>query len=170
MSADLVRTWERAGSRAWRCARATVTCLAVGLCSACVPSESEIRNEVRDALNADEVTAKLDLSISVDNRVVVLSGKTSTRDEQLRAVAVAGRVEGVKFVGNDMWLNNLTLADKVRQALTADETIGKLPIDVDAKGTTVRLMSDQTNAEERARAVQIASAVEGVEEVEDRMR
>ena len=47
------------------------------------------------------------------------------------------------------------------------ETIKKA---ADANGTTVRLMSDQTNGEERARAMEIAKAVEGVTQVEDRMR
>jgi len=139
-------------------------------CSACVPSESDIRTDVRERLSADESTAKLDLSITVSNRVVGLSGKTSTAEEQERAMAIARTAKGVKLVVNDMWLNNLTLVEKVREALAADEKVGKIPIDIDAKGTTVRLMSDQTNSEERARAVQIVSAVEGVSEVEDRMR
>ncbi len=48
--------------------------------------------------------------------------------------------------------------------------VGKIPIDVDAKGGFVRLMSDQTNRDERTRIVEITSKVEGVEQVEDRMR
>ena len=144
--------------------------LAALLCSGCVPSESDIRSDVRERLAADQATAKLDLSIEVKNRVVFLSGKTATLEEQQQALAVARGADAVKFVVNDMWLNNLTLVDKVRQALAADEQIGNVPIDVDANGTTVRLMSDQTNGEERARAMEIAKAVEGVTQVEDRMR
>ena len=145
-------------------------CLVALVCSGCVPSESDIRADVRERLSADQVTAKLDLNIGVENRVVSLSGKTSTREEQERALTVARGADGVKFVVNDMWLNNLSLVDKVKQALAADETVGKVPIDVDAKGTTVRLMSDQTNSEERARIVEIVKAIEGVTEIEDRMR
>ena len=147
-----------------------VACLAALMCSGCVPSESDIRTDVRERLNADQSTAKLDLSIEVKNRVVFLSGKTTTKEEQEQALALAKGASGVRVVVNDMWLNNVTLVDKVRQALAADEQIGKIPIDVDAQGTTVRLMSDQTNSEERARAMEIAKAVEGVTEVEDRMR
>ena len=80
------------------------------------------------------------------------------------------RGRGIKLVVNHMSLTNSALIDKVKQALVADETIGKIPIDVDAEGTIVRLMSDKTNSDERARAVQIASAVEGVTQVEDRMK
>lgn len=147
-----------------------VACLAALICSGCVPSESDIRTDVRQRLNADQSTAKLDLSIEVNNRVVFLSGKTTTKEEQEQALAVAKGAEGVKVVVNDMWLNNVALVDRVRQALAADEKVGKIPIEVDAQGTTVRLMSDQTNGEERARAMEIAKAVEGVTQVEDRMR
>ncbi|HEU4695117.1 MAG TPA: BON domain-containing protein [Vicinamibacterales bacterium] len=147
-----------------------VACLAALSCSGCVPSESDIRTDVRQRLNADQSTANLDLSIEVNNRVVFLSGKTTTKEEQEQALAVAKGAEGVKVVVNDMWLNNVALVDRVRQALAADEKVGKIPIEVDAQGTTVRLMSDQTNGEERARAMEIAKAVEGVTQVEDRMR
>jgi osmotically-inducible protein OsmY len=73
-------------------------------------------------------------------------------------------------VVNDMWLNNTTLADKVKEALAQDAVVGKIPIEVEAQGKLVRLSSDRTNREERERIVKIASAVEGVAEVEDRMR
>jgi osmotically-inducible protein OsmY len=124
---------------------------------------------VRDRLDADQEIAKLDLSIEVKNRVVYLSGKTFTQEQQQRAIATA-RGRGIKLVVNNMWLNNASLVDKVKQALAADETIGKVPIDVEAEGAIVRLMSNQTNSDQRERAVRIASAVEGVTQVEDRMR
>jgi osmotically-inducible protein OsmY len=74
------------------------------------------------------------------------------------------------LVVNDMWLNNRSLADKVKDALGQDAVVGKIPIDVEAQGGLIRLSSDQTNREERERIVKIASSVEGVKEVEDRMR
>ena len=146
-----------------------VVCLAAVLCFACVRSESDIRRDVRERLDADQEIAKLAVSIEVKNRVVYLSGRTSTQEQQQRAIAAA-RGRGIKLVVNHMSLTNSALIDRVKQALVADETIGKIPIDVDAEGTIVRLMSDKTNSDERARAVQIASAVEGVTQVEDRMK
>jgi osmotically-inducible protein OsmY len=146
-----------------------VVCLAAVLCFACVRSESDIRRDVRERLDADQEIAKLALSIEVKNRVVYLSGRTLTQEQQQRALSAA-RGRGIKLVVNHMSLTNSALIDRVKQALVADETIGKIPIDVDAEGTVVRLMSDKTNSDERARAVQIASAVEGVTQVEDRMK
>jgi osmotically-inducible protein OsmY len=145
-------------------------CVIASLSLACVPSEADIRSNVRAQLDANPTTARLGLSVSAENRVVYLSGRTATKEEQQTAVELARAVNGVKFVVNDMFVNNAELADKVKAALAADATVGKVPIEVDANGGFVRLMSDQTNKDERTRIVEIASAVEGVEKVEDRMR
>ena len=147
-----------------------VVCLVVAVCEACGPSESDIRRDVRARLDADPATAPLALSIEVKRQVVYLSGKTKTSPEQQQAIAHAKEVKGVKLVVNDMWLNNNDLADKVKAALAQDEVVGRVPIDVEAQGGLVKLSSDQTNREERERIVKIASAVEGVKEVEDRMK
>jgi osmotically-inducible protein OsmY len=147
-----------------------VVCLVVALCAACGPSEDELRREVRARLDADRSIAPLALSIEVKRQVVYLSGKTATPVEQQQAVALAKTVDGVKLVVNDMWLNNATLADKVKEALAQDTVVGTIPIEVEAQGKLVRLSSDQTTREQRERSVKIASAVEGVAEVEDRMR
>jgi osmotically-inducible protein OsmY len=147
-----------------------VVWLIVGLCAACNPSENDIRRDVRARFDADPAIAPLALSIEVKRQVVYLSGKTATSTEQQQAMTYAKEVKGVKLVVNDMWLNNNTLADKVKEALAQDAVIGKVPIEVEAQGKLIRLSSDQTNREERERAVKIASAVEGVAEVEDRMK
>jgi hyperosmotically inducible protein len=145
-------------------------CVFAGLCMACVPSEDKIRTDVRAQLAADPATAALPLSVSAQNRVVYLSGRTATKEEQQRAIQLAREVKGVKLVVSDMFVNNAELVDKVKAALAADATVGKIPIEVDANGGFVRLMSDQTNRDERTRIVDITSKVEGVEQVEDRMR
>jgi len=145
-------------------------CLIAAAAAACGPSESDIRREVHSKLAAAPAMSALSLSVEVKRRVVYLSGQTATREEQQQALELARSVEGVKLVVNDMWLNNTTLADKVRAALASDTLVAKVPIEVDAHGDTVRLISDQTSQEERARAMQIASAVDGVGKVEDRMK
>lgn len=150
-------------------ARLIAVCLSTVLCCACVLSESEIRRDVRERLDADQEIAKLDLSIEVKNRVVYLSGRTVTPEQQQRAIAAA-RGRGIKLVVNRMSLTNLALIEKVKQALAADERVGKIPIDVDVEGTIVRLMSDKTNSDDRDQAVRVAAAVEGVTQVEDKMK
>jgi osmotically-inducible protein OsmY len=146
-----------------------VACLSAVLCFACVLSESEIRRDVRERLDADQEIAKLGLSIEVKNRVVYLSGRTWNQEQQQRAVAAA-RGRGIKLVVNHMSLINTALIDKVKEALAADDRVGKIPFDVDAEGGIVRLKSNQTNSGDRERAVQVASSVDGVTQVEDLMK
>ena len=148
----------------------TCACVIAAICVGCAPSEDDLEREVRARLDADATTAPLALSITVKDRVVYLSGKTANLTEQRQAVKLARSVDRVRVVMNDMWLNNATLADRVKEALAADATVGGIPIDVEVQGTLVRLSSDQTNREQRAKAVQIAAAVDGVGQVEDRMR
>ena len=145
-------------------------CLVAALCVACGPSEEDIKRDVRTRFDTNQTIAPLALSIEVKRQVVYLSGKTGTPAEQQQAMALANEAKGVKLVVNDMWLNNRSLADKVKDALGQDAVVGKIPIDVEAQGGLIRLSSDQTNREERERIVKIASSVEGVKEVEDRMR
>jgi osmotically-inducible protein OsmY len=147
-----------------------VACLVAILCVGCGPSEADIKRDVRARLDANQTIAPLALSIEVKRQVVYLSGKTATAADQQQAMALAREVKGVKLVVNDMWLNNTSLADKVKEALGQDEVVGKIPVDVEAQGGLVRLSSDQTNREERERIMKIASSVEGVKEVEDRMK
>ncbi len=147
-----------------------LVCLVAALCVACGPSEEDIKRDVRTRFDTNQTIAPLALSIEVKRQVVYLSGKTGTPAEQQQAIALAKEAKGVKLVVNDMWLNNSSLADKVKDALGQDAVVGKIPIDVEAQGGLIRLSSDQTNREERERIMKIASSVEGVTEVEDRMR
>lgn len=62
------------------------------------------------------------------------------------------------------------LVSRVKEALAADPLLGDVPIDVTSMNGVVQLSSDQTNAEHRARAVEVTASVAGVLKVEDRMR
>ena len=152
----------------FRALTAPVLCVIASLSIACMPSDDRLAREVRTLLQNNPATK--DLSVTVNHRVIYLSGGTNTREQQETAVQLVNSVANVKLVVNDMWLNDVDLARRVKQALAADEAVAKIPIEVDAREGLVRLMSDQTTAEERARIVKIASGVPGVEHVEDRMR
>jgi hyperosmotically inducible periplasmic protein len=145
-------------------------CAIAGLSAACQPSDSVIRRDVQERLAANPATAGSQLSVDVQGGVVRLGGKTATLEDQQLAMSLARSVNGVKVVVNDMWSHNAPLAHRVQDALASDPLVGRVPIEVEAKGDTVRLTSDQTNQDQRARAVQIASAVEGVRQVEDLMK
>jgi osmotically-inducible protein OsmY len=149
-----------------------VVCVVSVLSTSCSPvSDDEIRRDVLMQLAVIPAAANLTPSVDVQNGIVRLSGKTTaSRAVQVQAMRLARSVEGVKVVVNEMWTNNSALSEKVKAALAVDPLVGGIPIEVDARGDTVYLKSDRTNEGHRARAIQIATAVEGVNRVEDLMK
>jgi osmotically-inducible protein OsmY len=153
--------------------RSRVRAVAMLLCvilAACGRTDPAIQIAVDAQLAASTATATLSLDISVSRGVVRLAGEVASRDQQRRAVELARSVDGVDAVIDEMYPGDGTIVTAVTQALAADPLLGKVPIEVDARGGHVRLMSEQTDKEQRARAMALARKVDGVKDVEDRMR
>jgi osmotically-inducible protein OsmY len=142
----------------------------IGLAAAGGRPDSDVQAAVQGQLAKDPLTRPLKLSVTVTRGVAYIVGETTTNAEQARATELARGIEGVKDVVNQMRINDDVLVDGVRKALAADPLVASVPIDVDSRNGRVRLMSDQTDPEQRARAVALASKVDGVKSVEDRMR
>ena len=140
--------------------------LAVG----CGRSDSDIQEAVRTELSRDPVTEPFALDVEVVGGVASISGKTLTVEQQERALEVARAVEGVTDVKNGMALHDKVLVDAVTKALAEDAVLATVPIKVDFRDGKVRLMSEQTDRAQRERAVEVARSVEGVQDVEDRMK
>ena len=143
---------------------------AATVCAGCARSDTQIRDDLAARLAASPATSGLDVAVDVRRRIVFLTGRTDTPEEQQRVLDAADAVEGVLLVVNDITLGDTALAGRVKAALAADPALAGIPIEVDAQNGTARLTSEATNAEQRQRAVQVASAVDGVARVEDRMK
>jgi osmotically-inducible protein OsmY len=134
--------------------------------------------EVRRALASDPIVGHIPIEVESDGAIVRLTSRQTNAAERARAVEIVSGVDGVRYVEQNMNAEargvgqamNYRLSDKVKEALAQDPVVGKIPIDVEAQGDLIRLSSDQTNSEQRERIVRIASAVEGVGAVEDRMK
>ena len=137
---------------------------------ACGQSDPAIHTAVDSQLAVDGATATLQLDISVTGGVVRLVGEVPGRPQQRRAVELARGVRGVKDVIDEMYLSDAAIVDAIRKTLASDPLLATVPIHVDSAGGNVSLTSDQTTREHRTRAVEIASKVDGVRHVEDRMR
>jgi hyperosmotically inducible protein len=146
-----------------------VTLLA-GLLASCGRSDPALQTAVDSQLAVDSTTATLNLDVNVTRGVVHLAGEVATRQQQRRAVEVARSVKGVKDVVDEMHLSDAAIAAAVKRMLAADPVVGKIPIEVDSTNGYTRLMSDQTTKDERTRAIEIAKKIDGVTQVEDRMR
>lgn len=154
--------------------RSLVVSVVVLLCviihAACGRTDPAVQTAVDERISADAGTAALSLDISINRGVVRLAGEVTTAEQRRRAVALARSVDGVKDVVDGMHLSDATIVAAVKSALAADPLVGKVPIEVDANRGNIRLMSDQTDKEQRARAMELAANVDGVTHVEDRMR
>jgi osmotically-inducible protein OsmY len=144
-----------------------ISVLVAGACSRTDPS---LQIAVDQALSARSETNALSVDISVSRRIVRLSGEVASRDQEQLAVAAARSVPGVREVVDALRLSDATIVAAVKQALAADPLVGRIPIEVDASNGNVRLISDQTGPDDRKQAVAIASKIDGVRQVEDRMR
>lgn len=146
-------------------------CIVTILSMACSVSDDEIRRQVQAQLAANPPVTNPAPTVQVQDGIVRLSGRTTaSHDVQVEVMRQARTIKGVKVVVNEMWIGNAALAEKVKAALAQDALVGGIPIEVDARGDTVYLKSDQTNEGQRTRAIQIAAATEGVSRVEDLMK
>ena len=156
--------------RARRVSLTLITTLLITITTACGETDPAIQIAVDARLAGDSITAPLSVDISVTRGVVRLAGEVQSREQQRHAVEIARAVAGVRNVIDDMHLSDDAVLAAVRKTLAADPLVGQVPIEVDGSGGNIRLTSDQTNKEQRARAVAISSKVDGVAQVEDRMR
>ena len=147
-----------------------VVLLCVIIPAACGRTDPAIQVDVDARLSADPATAPLSLDISINRGVVRLAGEVNSREQRRRAVELARSVDGVKDVVDEMHPSDAAIVAAVKSALSADPLVGSVPIEVDATRGNVRLMSDQTDKEQRARAMELSTKVDGVKHVEDRMR
>ena len=150
--------------------RLVVLVIVAALCTACTRADADVQQDLQQQLNSDSVTAPAHLSVTVDKGVEHLTGETETMAQQTRAVDLAHGVKGIKDVKSDMRMNDAALMRGVQAAIAADAEVSAIPLKIEVVQGEVRLMSDQTNATQRAKLVADAKAVPGVLHVEDRMK
>ena len=138
--------------------------------AACGPTDPSLQIAVDQRLSHDPQTASLGVDIGVMRGVIHLAGEVASRDQQRRAVELTRSVDGVKDVVDEMHLSDKAIVAAVKVALAADPLVGSVPIEIDSNAGSIRLMSDQTDRDQRARAMEISAKVDGVIHVEDRMR
>jgi hyperosmotically inducible protein len=153
----------------------TLVCLALVistiLAGGCGRPDAEVKAAIESRFASDPAIAPLELTVSVSRGIAFIGGQTQTIEAQSRAIELARGAAGVSQVVNEMELDEYApLVSAVKSALAADPLLSSISIDVDARNGVVRLMSDATDREQRERAIAVARSVEGVVDVEDRMK
>ena len=152
-------------------ARLASLAAAAALAAACGRPDADVKAAIEAALAKDPVVESLELTVAVSRGIAFVGGETQTTEQQARALDIARAVDGVSQVVNEMDLDeNAPLVSAVRKALASDPLLAAVPIDVDARNGVVRLISDATDRAQRERAVAVARGVDGVLDVEDRMK
>ena len=134
-----------------------------------VPVDARIAADISTQLKTNPATASSDIDVTVDHGVARLSGLADSDAARQRAVALARGAKGVTDVASHIGIRTEVIQD-VRAALASDPLVGRIPIDVRALHTTITLVSDKTNQEQRTRALELARAAAGVIPVEDHMK
>ncbi|MDH7482632.1 MAG: BON domain-containing protein [Armatimonadota bacterium] len=106
---------------------------------------------------------------------VVLMGKVPSLAVKKHAIEIAESVKGVREVICDIHIapgkpiDDVTIANDVAEAISDDPRLTVLNLDVQSHDGVVRIYGEVTNEKQRDLAKEIASAVPGVQQVENHL-
>lgn len=140
-----------------------------------VPTDTQLRNNVRDALLQDlQVVNPFRIEVEAKNGRVTLRGVVASRHQQSLAVQDAHEVVGVigvtdlTSVGPER-RDDKTVYENIRLALDTDSVLNKFNIDIGVQDGIVTLSGGVKTSYEKAHAADIASRVKGVRKVINRI-
>ncbi len=133
-------------------------------------SDKAIRNDIIAALAADPATESYEIHVSVDDTRVTLTGTVQSWQESILAGKVAGGVQGVTAIENNLSVNytserpDFEIEPEVRKALRWDTLVDHELIDVQVRNGDVILSGTVGSAAEKRRA-RFDALVTGVKSV-----
>ena len=142
--------------------------------------DAALTERVKTALANDNVLAGRDIEVETRDGVVQLSGFVDTEDQRTAALMRARSVQGVQEVRNDLSLRDdsrpptrpvadTVIAAKVRDSLQGADLSSESEVNVEVSKGVVQLSGFVSTPQEKARAGDVASAVEGVRDVENQI-
>jgi len=131
-------------------------------------TDTAVQARLMKQLAVDPETARL--TATVVKGIARISGEIGNKMQQDRAIEIARAVRGVKAIESGMHISDPALAEAVKKAIAADPSVATVPLRLEVHEGQVKLFSDQTNADQRARLAQVTRAVFGVTGFEDNMK
>jgi hyperosmotically inducible periplasmic protein len=137
-----------------------------------------ITGRVKAALIEDPDTKARKIDVETFRGVVQLNGFVDSSNERSKAADVAGKVNGVKQVRNNLQvtdsrttvataIDDTVLTGKVKAAIAADSALSGMQVSVETHEGTVLLSGFVDNPEQRTRAAELARNVAGVRDVKN---
>src|SRR5690606_15297394 len=155
------------------------------------PFGKNAKGRLEDALNDQELTAKLDMQVSVENKVAKVAGEVPNERYKNLIKAIARGINGIEDVdlsairvaggaaegaagqtgrmgdGESDTADPSALAKAALERIKAEPTLQNNPLDVLQKGSTVVLRGAVDSQEEFEKAKSLALGVSGVTGVDD---
>ncbi|WP_338491902.1 molecular chaperone OsmY [Erwinia aphidicola] len=141
--------------------------------------DSGVTAKVKAALVDDEAIKSTDISVETHSGVVTLNGFVTSQDQAEKAVAVAGKVEGVKSVSDKLHVKDSTkqtmkgyagdtaTTSEIKAKLLADDIVPSRNVKVETTNGVVQLSGMVKTQAQSERAEGIAKAIDGVKSVKN---
>lgn len=137
--------------------------------------DSEILLSIENRLGNESGELFRDVSVTVVEGRVVLTGSVPTREQKIRATEIAWQVEGVTEVddsitvaedsGTMAYLTDARISNRLRYELLTDLSVSKVNFNVETVDRVVHLTGLARSHAELARVIEHARSIEGVEKV-----
>jgi hyperosmotically inducible protein len=143
--------------------------------------DAALTERVKTALAGDSALKARDIEVETRDGVVQLSGFVDSEDQRTAALLRARSVQGVQEVRNDLSLRDdarpterrpvadTVIAAKVRNSLQGADLRAGSDVNVEVSKGVVQLSGFVSTPQEKARAGDLASEVEGVRDVENQI-
>ena len=142
--------------------------------------DATLSARVKTALTSDTAIESRAIEVKTKDGIVQLSGFVSSEEQRTAALLRARAVPGVTEVRNDLSIRDddrpaarpvadTVIAAKVRDTLRAAELGDGNDVNVEVSKGVVQLSGFVSSARQKARAGDLASAVEGVRDVENQI-
>ena len=139
---------------------------------------SVVTAKVKEKFLADPGIKSLKIEVETFKGVVQLSGFVDSADQKARAEQIAGSVEGVRSVKNDIvvlkkgetagqYLDDSAITAKVKTKIAEDPNLSAFAIEVETQRGIVQLSGFVDSSAQRTAAGRIARSVEGVKSVKN---
>lgn len=140
--------------------------------------DAAISTRVKTALIGEKNIAARHIDVDVVSGVVVLTGYVDSRREADRAGSVAGSVQGVKQVKNELRVGSRSpgqvyddkvLGAKIKTRLMEEPGVRSFNIDVDVYSGSASLTGVVKNQEQKNMVIRLVQSIEGVKNVIDNL-
>ena len=143
-------------------------------------TDAALTERVKTALADDRALTGPDIEVETRDGTVQLSGFVDTEDQRSAALLRARSVQGVQEVRNDLSLRDDTrpgnqpvadtvIAAKVRDRLQGAHLGSESEVNVEVSEGVVQLSGFVSTPQEKARAGDLAVAVDGVRDIENQI-